>query len=707
MAEAKTKEQLEAEWWERWHAEDFTWEGLAKKSLDGWFIEGGTLRRKPTGQIYGQAKKSLPMLGPRQEATLQDYWRADPDTGRLRTDQEMGDELVRVSGQALFHRVHLPLAYVDGTPTEKSKSINSALDEHISLRMRATTETQWLGNSVDRELSPSDGRAQFQGGVWPNTSFRSSPRASSLHLRFEFAFFAGRVAFDRANFSGDTNFDDVFFSKRVNFDGAKIVGDASFNRAIFVEEARFEDVSFSGFTKFSWANFLAEAQFNQSTFSFAHFDNATVFGEANFLAATFSMDASFRGAIFNGEVSFESARFSAAAGFIRAKFSEDADFSDAVFARPTYFQGATFLGNVRCYRATFSEEVGFTAATFARIVRFDNAKFLGYVSFNGANFSGDASFETAFFSGLAGFESAHFSGISFSGAIFERPVTFAKVVWSEQPEHWHAAFEQTIFRETVSFRDAGFKALAAFDGAILERGVQFDEPSEAEAEKRFNSELRGAVDAARRDEQILVAQHAEIIEFGDIEEASSVPHSGVHVYVGEQRELRLRQLERGCRVLKQAMEKSSNKSREQLLYRFELRARRAQRYLPVGEKFFSYLYGWASDYGASIVRPVLWLGALLLIFGLAYWGFATGFRIDSSAPIAWDALAEALSVSASRVFPFGAFDWVTRDWMDAREGQGGAGLVLVLGLLATLQTLLALGLVFLFGLAIRRRFQIS
>lgn len=167
-----------------------------------------------------------------------------------------------------------------------------------------------------------------------------------------------------------------------------------------------------------------------------------------------------------------------------------------------------------------------------------------------------------------------------------------------------------------------------------------------------------------------------------------------------QREARLKQLERGCRVLKLAMSKASNKSREQLLYRFELSARRAQRGLPPGEALFSDLYGATSDYGASLVRPLGLLLMLTALFALIYWLWGV-IQPDTTAPSCWD----ALHFSFGRVAPFGPWGeggaWLT--FMDNRA----SGIGVLVRALATVQSLFAIMLAFLFALAVRRRFQIS
>ena len=157
----------------------------------------------------------------------------------------------------------------------------------------------------------------------------------------------------------------------------------------------------------------------------------------------------------------------------------------------------------------------------------------------------------------------------------------------------------------------------------------------------------------------------------------------------------------------------SNPSREQMFYRFELLARRKRRGLRRGEKFFSFLYGLASNYGASMALPVLWLAVLIGLFGAGFffWAYALGLvgagerRIDVITA-AW----QAFDLSWANVFkPLFALS------ADA-QAQGTLGdrllgatpwVAFAVRAAATIQSLLAIVLAFLFALAVRRRFQIN
>ncbi len=663
MADAKTTEQRDKAWWDAWWGEDFSWDGLAEKSWDGWLVlPDGSVAEEKTGGAQ-------PPEGARA-ATLQDYWR-----------EQEPDLVTSPDGGQRFTRVHLPPAWKDGTPTGKADWPDDALDAVLAPKLQAGTETAFHREQDDTKLVGSDGRAQLQGAVLLGAATQPQGNASQLSARFNRAAFLRDADFAQATFSGDASFSNATFS-----------GDASFANATFSGDAYFKEVTFSGGAYFKEATFSGGARFDSATFS----------GNANFPRASFSEGASFYCATFSGP----------------------ADFTGATFSGPASFDSATFSGGASFYCATVEGFASFHGATFSGDASFDSATFLGVARFYSAIFSGNAKFWNAVFLGAT----------EFGGAVFEKPVSFSKIVWPSAAQNWHKAFDQTLFKSAPVFTKAGFKSLAAFDGAVLERGLVIDDPRAAETDKAFVEERRGAIKAAKADlaawieiEEDAWIQEQEQEQEGDPSEVEGKGEGEgdkkkpKRISGGERRRqlekyrnYRLAELEGGCRTLKKAMEYASNKTREQLFYRYELIARRAQAATPLSEKIFSYLYDWFGNYGASIGRPFMAVTGLTLLFSGVYWGLDIGWGDAASHAVALNpttnvdpALERALSFSASRIFPFGAFDDVSAGWLQSYETAHGSLAALGVRILASLQSTFALTLVFMVGLAVRRKFQIS
>ena len=158
------------------------------------------------------------------------------------------------------------------------------------------------------------------------------------------------------------------------------------------------------------------------------------------------------------------------------------------------------------------------------------------------------------------------------------------------------------------------------------------------------------------------------------------------------------------------MEDISDKTRAQRFFKFELLARQQRPSTPWLVKKFTWLYGLTADYGGSMLRP---LGALLftwLFFAVVYGLDAHVIDVSTANPIhmVWG----AMDFSGTHIFrPL--FIWSKTaassdgSWLGQYRCQLSEGGWLSIKLLATLQSFISLTLLFLFGLATKRKFQIG
>ena len=580
MAEPKSKEEAKREWWAAWWAADYSWEGLANKLIQG------------SGQ-FG-------------EATLQDYWRRDPETGKVRTDAALKKvgELVAFAG-TWWHVAHLPLR--DQTGETATWKTNDAvvdwrqLDELIGIRIANARETPgewgqlrkgergWVPEAVDR-------RAQLAGTVCRPAQILPQDEASLLNMSCAQAWLVG----------------DTVLS------GRQIGPGLDFHRATFSGDASFYSATFSGY---------------------ARFDSATFSGDASFYSATFSGDASFDSATFSGDARFDRATFSGYARFDRATFSGDASFD----------------------RATFSGDASFYSATFK------------------SRFVMSGRFETS--------ESAPNATTSFREAVFEGPVVFsAKVV---DPER----------RFSGAFYGAQFLGIANFSGAVGSK--QAGRLAAAFGEAQFEKALilTDGLDSKAGD-----GLHKTLI-------AGAKAAATNEMSVNE----RLAQLESGCRTIKIAMGKARDEVREQAYYRLQLRARHARTDIGKWEKGIGWLYGFSSDFGSSLSRPCFGLLGLIILSGTAYFAYASylGIPAETARDAVWHGQSLALR-SAFQPFSILALDPTAAATAGAPKPTWLALLLayspaasLAVRVFSLLQSIFGGVLIFLFAVAVRRRFQIS
>lgn len=598
------REQAEDDWRAGWRADDYSWQGLAQKTWEGFSVLADG-RIVETEQLASAAEGARP-------ATLQDYW------------QEEAECLVPGDGK-LWTRAHLPLEWADGASTGKANwdaKERAELDALILAKLEAAGETICTGGYNNRRVVGADRRAQFQGVTFLSAPAFPRGMERPLSARFERAAFRGPAHFDGARFQSDVTFESAGFFESASFEGAQFADVANFYRALFFAEANFRNTDFAT--------------------------------QVSFARVFFFGDARFRNAVFHGHADF---------------------------------WGGECQGDVRC---------------------------------NGARFEGAVSMRRRRFEGLAFFDGAQFCGdADFGAAVFEALVSFEAVKWPAAARDWHAAFNQTLFLGTLAFTGAGFCCFAAFDGASMERGLQIDETSERAAASVFKRELKGAIAAAKQDaaEWAKPTQDVQAPPRASSERAAVSRRTdgkkkpgrrAVAAYEHERRSARLRELERGCRAVKRAMELASNRTREHLLFRFELMARRAQADTPAWEKIISHLYTAASDYGASMARPFIALAALVLACAGLFWSWGASLDLISLDGDLVVTGADALGLSWSNVVrPLSlpsreGGEWVTRLFWDSDWGTQ-----LAVRALATLESALAITFAFLFALAVRRRFQID
>lgn len=670
MAEEKTREELEEEWWKRWHGEDFTWKGLEDKPLFGWVVAHGFLREAATGRFYGKPAPKVPVRVAGQSANLQHYWSADPASGALRGIADMADELVLIDGQHTYHKVHLPLVYEDGTATLKAGWRPDALDAIVIARLLAAVDTGLPTEDFQENPNGADLRAQFQGGVWLKATSHSRGVEFPLRIRIELAYFAGSACFIGANFWGKVSFDRVVFSGSANFRGANFRSDASFL------EARFSMI-----TNFSGANFFGDT----------YFQTASFLNYAEFKAVVFSNVANFHGVYLSDCVDFEG-----------SVFSKKATFDKANFAKKTSFTGATFRG---C--ASFDE------AKFWGLGNFENAAFEANCRFSNSEFKVGGNF------GATCLKAPNFVGATLHPAVSFRGLTMTGLGRAAFNIQWHA-IAPAVFVFTLIYLllwgDNPFRSLWVPIGAIvfLSAGVirwiwwtlsgsadfltqsKFDPRDEEDCARtlvKVSAENRNHLDEARFFRHQLKAQRLEL------------PNGW--------KDIRVRP---GTWLIAKPAEKS-----------------------------IGMIYELVSDYGLSFLRPVFALLTLVLANAVLLWAWEGGGLRSQQMPTSFQRVEagfdarflEAVSYSASRAFPFGPWGEIKAPENEQdgpqsipAEGCAFAARILAVGpcrpdgvsletpaaleghrllvrTLGLIQSLLTIVLVFLFGLALRRRFQIS
>lgn len=158
------------------------------------------------------------------------------------------------------------------------------------------------------------------------------------------------------------------------------------------------------------------------------------------------------------------------------------------------------------------------------------------------------------------------------------------------------------------------------------------------------------------------------------------------------------------RTLKLAMGRARAVDEEAMFYALEMECRRKREDTPLSVKVLSRLYEWAADYGRSFMRPFYRLLGFCGVFFLIYLAAFTSNPVPWDIPITWDITAGVGRFTVAQVVrPFSAFTLTEGVTVGSESVEVSFGLACV----AAIQSILSLGLIALFILALRRRFRMG
>lgn len=430
------------------------------------------------------------------------------------------------------------------------------------------------------------------------------------------------------------------------------------------------DNSSVSFTRHS---FNENVNFSHFIFPYSVHFNGVVFSRlADFNDVTFSHNASFGKAIFSGDARFNSVTFSDNALFCYIKFSGNVQFGGAKFNSRATFRESTFNGNALFGSAKFSDEVSFS-----------DAKFGIYTSFRGSIFIGNAWFDNAIFSNEVYFENASFSGNArFTRTLFEGFTSFNETSF-ENRSSFIAIKGQSYF----SFKDATFHLVPDFTQAHFIEAPQFDDSDFSKALNHKQSKRGDNLSSYWRSLKRLAIQghdhERELIFFA--EEIKS---------------------QRG--IQDKALPNPLNYLSNKLVWQGGTRY------------WFGYLYQYLSDFGRSVMRPLLWL----LILGVLFYIFYLKYPIEDNPTLTHDDPITQLTISCERseaaiylsarsalpFLPANSYSEKTNrsyECLYGKNSEGKANKPNVAVFFSIAQTILSTILIFLSLLALRNHFRIK
>lgn len=357
------------------------------------------------------------------------------------------------------------------------------------------------------------------------------------------------------------------------FNNTRIDGIAEFSGAMFEGVAFFNSTRFTGDVSFNGAVFFAGSQFKHTEFrAIAGFRDTTFVGEADFRGASFGSQAIFTKVCFKKSVCFTESRFKSLVEFDATKFEDDAEFDQVNFDGNAKFDAAQFLESGRFSWATFASNATFKRTTFSskngtrKWAWFNDVRFGGIARFDKSSFVGDAHFERAVFNSAAWVADAHFL----------REASFLQTVFAG-----YTTFDRTKFSHLALFRAVEAKTVFSLAATRFQSVPDF-------VQSHF-------VEAPRLDDLHIFSPRSNNRANDNLDLAAR------------------------WRALKRLAIQGHDHVREQAFFKGELIARRLNEDKPWHAVFwFGVFYQTFSDFGRSLLRPILWLFLSTFFFAGLY-----------------------------------------------------------------------------------------
>ncbi|TDT75134.1 pentapeptide repeat protein [Litoreibacter halocynthiae] len=431
-----------------------------------------------------------------------------------------------------------------------------------------------------------------------------------------------------------------------------------------------KSVDLSGIT------FLKKVSFEKAIFNVAvSFDNSIFIGIASFYRTKFNAVANFALAEFKAKADFGLAVFDAHAQFMCVKFGDTSSFSSTCFGADSSFNEINFNGKASFESSKFVGYANFSESNFISIAVFDRAAFIANSAFNYTKFSDEVSFNSAAFQNFATFVAANFSkDVDFMSASFERNVDFSSAQFERRISLKSATFLGRASFSEVTFGSDEWGRLCVLDLT----DVQFDKP--ASFSKSLFLYRYPIFTGAIIDDKTVFSTEEENWP-SKIDRDARVGRSS-------------------CAYLRHHFGKQGLPEDELFFFKREMEfAGQIGNWADSAPYRF---YGWASDYGSSIVKPCYALLAIWLVPALIYLG--AFMRAEAHGGRDYGPM-EAIGFSFSNIFKFFGLQGVYfDDTLESFEKMGALGSVLET--LAATQTVLGFTALFFLGLGLRQRFRL-
>jgi pentapeptide repeat protein len=534
---------------------------------------------------------------------------------------------------------------VHGHPSGRGSSKGAALFQKTVFHRNVSFANATFGNEVRFDDSVFEA-----GACFAKTTFGEAARLSRAVFQ--------TVSFNRSIFGAHAWFDDILVVQDCSFEETIFGNKAQFDRAFF-ERAHFQSSLFGEDASFESAVFFALAQFNNTEFEAgASFRGVAFCSRAGFEGATFGDFASFRGVERQTLIDIANERAKVLSPNYAQIVKSRARLADpSVFLQAT-FSGASFTSKGHCYGTKFSQAKDIKARIvegvreFARRIR------------------------VLFYPLSDVMRSGLFAGADFSNRSIKGLADFSRVKFEQPPN-----FQNVEPATALDLAEARF----SFRPTALPRLRYWTTQTETVTRLRRLRKIAKDIEEIDIEQSLFILQRmaergvAWRVWWDDVLRGWGIYHL-INAHLKDRK-----------------TEISRLKRRWPLKLVRSIWAAIAGIGRPLKLTFLVFIYRYSSDFGRSIVLPIIWF--VLLLFGAAYW-----YSLYTPAKLRADRIPDLIAFSLSYSFPISPLARQGFETLTTRLFP--AGIPPQVLAISTGQTIVETLLLFLMALAIRNHFRV-
>ncbi len=363
------------------------------------------------------------------------------------------------------------------------------------------------------------------------------------------------------------------------------------------------------------------------------------------------------------------------------------DLSGFTFPRCVEFSASVFGSDLHAHQAIFLSRVSFSNTKLEHGLFLNNVKFHEHAIFEKAELSGFSSFEQATFVKEAIFHNSKFRDrCSFRYAEFQNNAQFLGSVFGDEVDFTGGLFDNSVLFERTRFQGRAF---------FMHRKFTMKNAAESEVPNFRECHFEMPANFSEAEFSISYPDFADSILH---DKTTFTKNTKQCTYWPDKTQQDLQQAKSSCATIRHVLAKQGLAEEEHFFFRREMQF--ASKIGSFGQKLPYLIFGWLSDYGHSIARPLVGLAIVWAVGFACFWGFFAGCCVPKPSIVIDRPFGSAIGLSFSNLFPLFGFNrlYFGAEFMKFLPAS--------LKAISSIQTVVSLPLLFFLGLGLRQRFRL-